>query len=665
MFQLLFFSNSLWARVARRVGWAVTFALVLLPAQSAFWPHHVPWVLKVGVGGVAVLAAARPAEALLLIAGLVPFGHVLVTSVWNAYPFALGEALVLAFLAGYLWRQRRGVCEATSPADSLVVPSGLFALVIFASCLVQFAVLQVWHDYPLTYAAGYLSYLATKYLTTLTDPRPWVDGRAFVSIAALLLEGVALLRCASTLCRRQPALARRLTNVIVAAGVGAAILSFYEPLTVILGSNQPVSTVIGSRRWPSPAIVSVDTAGPYFMLVAFVAIGTAAASRAHLLPGLLAGVISIGAMWLTRTRSAIVAGLTTAAAGVAWWAVSRFRWLSPPRAVLASAFATLAVTVWVVAYNPFHILVSGGSRALYQRALFVETGLKMLATEPLVGVGTGQYAVRYPEFASREMLTYDVRADAHNVFLWVGAELGLIGLGLFLWLVVAALARAWSQVRARQRDYQLLGTFAGLAAFIITWLVGQPLSVPQVAYTFWILLGLTAASSTDDARGVGGGRRQPLLTSVALAAAILLVVGSVPIRAYRAISEIDLSHVSYGFYNWETTEARGRFRWTGPRATFFMRSSVRAIEVPPPPVLVAAPHAVQVDIVVDGHAAQRIVLDDGRWRAVRIDAPASTERFWRVDLHVTPTYVPRAVLPNSSDERELGVAVGEISVIAE
>ncbi len=222
LFQLLFFSHSSWARVARRVGWALTFALVLLLVQSAFWTDRVPWALKLGVGGVAVLAAARPADALLVIAGLVPFGHVLVTAVWNAYPFALSEALVLAFLAGYLWRQRLGVFEAASPVDSLVMPSELFALVVLASCLVQLAVLQVWHDYPLPYATGYANFLATKYLTTLTDPRPWVDGRAFVSIPALLLEGIALLRCTSTLCGRQPSLARRLTNVIVTAGAGGA-----------------------------------------------------------------------------------------------------------------------------------------------------------------------------------------------------------------------------------------------------------------------------------------------------------------------------------------------------------------------------------------------------------------------------------------------------------
>jgi len=414
-------------------------------------------------------------------------------NVRHAYPFALSEALVLAFLAGYLLRQRRGDLQATSRVDSLMVPSRLFASVVLASCLVQLPVLQVWHDYPLRYAAGFVRFLATEYLTTVPDPRPWVDGRGFVSTAALLLEGVALLCCVSRLCRQQPALARRVTNVVVAAGAGTAILSFCEVAAIALSSHQPVSAVIYSARWTSSVVPSIDTAGPYFLLVASIAIGTAAASRARPVPAILAAAVIIGALWLTQTRSAIVAGLMVTAAVVAWWGAARFRWLlSQTRAILVSVFVALAAGVGVITYNPFHLLWAGGIQSLHLRALFAQTALRMMATQPLLGVGVGQYESRYPEFASAELLRYYAVNDAHNYFLWVGAELGLIGLGLFLWLLVAALSRGWSRVRARQPDYWRAGILAGLAAFIITWSIGQPLAVPQVAYTFWIVLGAVA-----------------------------------------------------------------------------------------------------------------------------------------------------------------------------
>ena len=94
-----------------------------------------------------------------------------------------------------------------------------------------------------------------------------------------------------------------------------------------------------------------------------------------------------------------------------------------------------------------------------------------------------------------------------------------------------------------------------------------------------------------------------------------------------------------------------------------MRSSVRAIDVPLAASLAIVAGGVQVDIVVDGHNADRMMLYDGGWRAVRINAPASTGPFWRVDLEVRPTWIPRVVV-DSSDERELGIAVGEISVLS-
>ena len=661
LINVVFSSFADWSSVARRVGWALTLALVILLIQSTFWDARVPWALKLAVAAVAVLSARRPADGLLVIAGLVPFGHVLVTSVWHAYPFALAEALVLAFLAGYLWRQRPGTLDASDPADHLAVPSRLYALVVLASCAVQYSVLQIWHDYPLRYAASFVDYLATGYLTRVLDPRPFVDGRGFVWTAAMLLEGVALLRCASTLCRSQPALARRLTNVVIAAGAAVAVLSFYEDVSVAWSLSQPIASTMAIRGG-SPAIPSINTAGPYFMMLAFAAIGTALASRVYRFPSLMAVVICIGAMWLTQTRSAIVAGLAVLAASAVWLAMARGVRLRASIAVAIACAAALAVGVSLVVYRPFYVFASGVNRwpagtSLHFRFLLSMTAWRMTLSHPFFGVGVGQYEQWFREFSSPELLAVHPINNAHNYFLWASAELGLVGIALFLWILGATVARCWTQLRVHELDYRFLGTFAGLVAFIITWAIGQPLAVPQVAYTFWIMLGLLAGSCTDTAPPVVSGRRHLLLTRIALAATVLLVVGSVPIRANRAIDDIDLSHVSYGFYNPGTADDRN-FRWAGPHITFFMRQSVRAINVPLAAKLPDTPNGAEVSILVDGHPADRIMLSDRDWRDIRISAPHSERRFWRVDLHVTPNG-PAANLP----ENRRRVAVAAIAAV--
>ncbi len=653
---MVFPSSAGSSRIARRVGWALTLALVVLLIQSTFRDDRVPSALKFGVAAVAVLSAWHPGAGLLVVAGVVPFGHVLVTSVWQAYPFALSEALVLAFFAGYLWRQRRETFEATAPPDPWVLPSRLFALVVLASSIVQVSVLQVWHDYPLTYATRFFEYLVTQYLTTLIDPRPWVDGRGFVWTAATLLEGVGLLRCASALCRRNPGLAPRLTSVMVMAGVGVASLSFYESIRTASGLGQPLLSMLAIRRG-SPAIPSIDTAGPYFMLLAFVAIGTAAAFRAYRLPGLAAAAINIGGMWLTQTRSAIVAGFAVIAAVAVWLAMPRRLRLKPSRAIAVAGVVAIGIGCAVVA---LYVFASGPTSSLARlslrhRFLFGSTALRMIQSHPFFGVGVGQYELTYPEFASPELLAVYPNNNAHNYFLWTSAELGLAGVALLLWILGATCARCWSQMRGRQNDW-FLGVFAGLAAFVITWIVGQPLGVPQVAYTFWIMLGLLAGYTTNAAPAAAGGRRQPLLTRLALAATILLVVGSVPIRAGRDIANIDLSRVSYGFHDASRADDRD-FRWAGPRITFFMRRSVRAITVPMAAKRQDIPPGAQVDILVDGRTANSVTLGGRDWHDVGINAPVSEQPYWRVDLHVTPLDIP-----DSLPESRRRVAVGEISI---
>ena len=170
--RVLFVSPSgAWVRAARRSLWVSSLALVLWLLQSAIWASRVPVPLRVLVGGTAVLAALRPAGALLAVAVLVPISHVLITRVWNAHPFALAESLVLAFFAGYLWSERRRLIAGATESDVLTLPSRLFTLVVLASCLVHLAVLQVWHDYPVDYATGFVQFLGNEYLSSIPDPR--------------------------------------------------------------------------------------------------------------------------------------------------------------------------------------------------------------------------------------------------------------------------------------------------------------------------------------------------------------------------------------------------------------------------------------------------------------------------------------------------------------
>ena len=180
------------------LGRIVLALLVFTVAQSFFWASHVPLVVKLGVGIIGCLAYVRPGEALLVVAGLTPlarmFGARILTEI---SPARVTEAIVLAFLAGWLIRRLHPVERATPVPAAVRTPALLFGVTVAASCLVHLTVLQVWKDYPWEFVKFFAEYLATAYLTApIPDPRPWagvLSGYGFIVSSALMLEGLGLL----------------------------------------------------------------------------------------------------------------------------------------------------------------------------------------------------------------------------------------------------------------------------------------------------------------------------------------------------------------------------------------------------------------------------------------------------------------------------------------
>jgi O-antigen ligase len=139
--------------------------------------------------------------------------------------------------------------------------------------------------------------------------------------------------------------------------------------------------------------------------------------------------------------------------------------------------------------------------------------LDMSSDHPVVGVGIGNFQVEEPAYAVRSVtllrpdLVVDTPKVVHNTYLNVLAELGWVGLALFLLVVVGSLLHAWRAVkicaRAGLEDPEMLargvvvGTLGMLAAFMFI--------SAQYEKQLWLLLGLAAALGTV-ARGAARER---------------------------------------------------------------------------------------------------------------------------------------------------------------
>ena len=167
-----------------------------------------------------------------------------------------------------------------------------------------------------------------------------------------------------------------------------------------------------------------------------------------------------------------------------------------PRRMTAVAAAVMLVLVAVgmVRYLPTRRHQIEPSTALEVRWELARTSFRMLAADPMFGVGIGRYYSRSGEFSSPRLLTIfppAIHENAHNNFLQILAELGVVGLGAVIWLMIVAARACGRLVRADPRDPLRWGIAIGLLAFVISWLGGHPLLIDEPAFAFWLLLGTT------------------------------------------------------------------------------------------------------------------------------------------------------------------------------
>jgi hypothetical protein len=73
------------------------------------------------------------------------------------------------------------------------------------------------------------------------------------------------------------------------------------------------------------------------------------------------------------------------------------------------------------------------TKSLYERVLYFDVSRGTIMSNPLLGVGIGQFVINMPIYANNlELWQFQ---PIHNVFLLIWSELGIAGLGLFLYLV--------------------------------------------------------------------------------------------------------------------------------------------------------------------------------------------------------------------------------------
>jgi O-antigen ligase len=433
----------------------------------------------VAAGGLALLILASPRQArvgglILVAAGIGLFIPILAPSGEGTRLAAAAiAAVVLAVLLAVLFDRRPwalGVLALLAAPARIPVPVGgdtanllvpLYAVVAGAAVWLGWS---LWRDpvrprelsavsWPL---AGFVTWLGLSALWTNDPERAAVQLLAFIVPFGLLAIALARLpwseRALAWLCRLLLAMAMLFSAVGIWQWTTKNV--FWNP-KVIADNTFASFYRVNSLFW-DPSIY-----GRFLVVAILVALTVLLFGpwrRFDVPLALVIVVLWVGLLFSFSQSSfaALIAGLVVA--GVLAW---RRR-----AGALVSAAAAIVIMVGLPSISsedagatPVAAPQQGLNRATRGRFDLVKNGIHIALDHPIAGVGVGGFEKAYRE---RVQVPRANTPASHNTPVTVAAETGIVGLALFVWFLVAALAVALKRAAAGPTSVRVAGLAAGL-----------------------------------------------------------------------------------------------------------------------------------------------------------------------------------------------------------
>jgi len=179
-------------------------------------------------------------------------------------------------------------------------------------------------------------------------------------------------------------------------------------------------------------------------------------------------------------------------------------WLILGAVLLGPVLVGMVTSAGAVLARLDSITAAGSDPALMERLEIWGMAFRLVAEHPLLGVGLGNFQAAYGRLMVPDLplLTYplELPEHAHNLFLNLAVEVGLVGVSAFAWLLAVAFLRV-QQIR-RFADWRVgvwsMGLAAGLVAISVQALVDVVVYQGFVAILFFTYLGVIDAFKRFD-----------------------------------------------------------------------------------------------------------------------------------------------------------------------
>jgi O-antigen ligase/tetratricopeptide (TPR) repeat protein len=253
---------------------------------------------------------------------------------------------------------------------------------------------------------------------------------------------------------------------------------------------------------------------------------------------------------LTRTRGAWLSIVGTGIIGIVLAAGSwRSRMPFPGRQQQIVPVAALALGILVGVALPNHMSKAGAFGFDERKADVLTTlstsfspgdargrlttwerTLELIADHPVFGVGLGSWQHVYPEYVGDDRIgDWTEPQRPHNDLLWIVAETGIVGGGVYIWILAAmalAVVRALRNASQDGNAVHMAGVALGVVALFGHSMFSYPRERPAPSMLFWLGLGtvICLASSHAPRSGSGRARLPALLASGGAVLTLLMTI---------------------------------------------------------------------------------------------------------------------------------------------
>lgn len=268
---------------------------------------------------------------------------------------------------------------------------------------------------------------------------------------------------------------------------------------LITGLFAAAAWSLSSQRWQSVLGTSAFLAGLWMLFLTF--------SRGAWL-GFGAGVVAIVPLVVKRLnlRYAHKVDLTPHPPLRTW------RWRAAVKNTLLSLLpifllSVLAGAVFLWLYHPLVLARAGAGlentemRSIADRIVYTNIAWDAIQNRPITGVGAGNFAW----YASHYLFyntDYDLKGDnVHNVLLMVWSELGVVGLGLFVLMVLFGIIATIQNIRRSNYGLTRIALLGATIAFLVIGLFDHyPVTLihGQVMWLGLLALGVAPANNMPE-----------------------------------------------------------------------------------------------------------------------------------------------------------------------